>query len=66
MACQDAAFFARFYKEKGLKGGHIILLNPPASGYYDETKRQALEALQAYPGECRQEGESILLMQKNF
>lgn len=50
VARQDAAFFARFYKEKGLKGGHIILLNPPASGYYDETKRQALEALQAYPG----------------
>ena len=24
---QDAAFYASLYKEKGLKGGHIILLN---------------------------------------
>ncbi|MDE6203760.1 MAG: phosphoribosylformimino-5-aminoimidazole carboxamide ribotide isomerase, partial [Lachnospiraceae bacterium] len=50
VARQDAAFFARLYKEKGLGGGHIILLNPSASGYYDETKRQALEALRVYPG----------------
>ena len=32
-----------------LKGGHIILLNPEGSEYYEETKRQALEALRAYP-----------------
>ena len=25
---QDAAFYAEFYKKDGLKGGHIILLNP--------------------------------------
>ena len=28
----------------------MILLNPPSSEYYAETKRQALEALMAYPG----------------
>lgn len=50
VARQDAAFFARLYKEKGLKGGHIILLNPSTSGYYEETKGQALAALRAYPG----------------
>ena len=38
-----------------LKGGHIILLNPPASPYYEETRKQALLALRAFPGECRSE-----------
>lgn len=46
----DAAFYARMYKKDGLKGGHIILLNPAGSDYYEETKRQALGALAAYPG----------------
>ena len=47
---QDAAFFAQFYHEAGLCGGHVILLNPESSEYYEETKRQALAALGAYPG----------------
>lgn len=47
---QDAAFFAQLYKEKRLKGGHIILLNPPGSEYYEKTREQAMEALKAYPG----------------
>lgn len=46
---QDAAFYADFYKEKGITGGHIILLNPVSSPYYIETKKQALMALRAYP-----------------
>lgn len=46
---QDAAFYARLYRDSDIKGGHIILLNPAASEYYAETKRQALEALAAYP-----------------
>ncbi len=46
---QDAAFYAGLYREKGIRGGHIILLNPPSSPYYEETKRQALSALLAYP-----------------
>ena len=46
----DAAWYARQYRKDGLKGGHIILLNPETSPYYKETKRQALEALRAYPG----------------
>lgn len=53
VASQDAAFFARLYKDKGLKGGHIILLNPAASEYYEQTKAQAMEALLAYPGELQ-------------
>lgn len=47
---QDADFFAKLYKEDGLKGGHIILLNPASSPYYEETKRQAKLALSVYPG----------------
>ena len=47
---QEARYYAGLYKRDGLKGGHVILLNPPSSEYYAETKRQALEALMAYPG----------------
>ena len=50
VAEQDASFFARLYRDAGLKGGHIILLNPADSPYYPETKRQAFLALSAYPG----------------
>ena len=47
---KDGAWFARLYREKGLKGGHIILLNPCSSPYYEQTKAQALSALRAWPG----------------
>jgi phosphoribosylformimino-5-aminoimidazole carboxamide ribotide isomerase len=50
VAVQDAAFFAGLYRKYQIKNGHIILLNPADSPYYDETKKQALQALQAYPG----------------
>lgn len=47
---QDASFFAKLYKDAGLKGGHIILLNGHNSEYYEKTKTQALSALKAFPG----------------
>lgn len=47
---QDGAFYANLYKEAGLKGGHIILLNPADSEYYEANCKQALSALQEYPG----------------
>ncbi|MCD7863165.1 MAG: phosphoribosylformimino-5-aminoimidazole carboxamide ribotide isomerase [Lachnospiraceae bacterium] len=47
---RSAADFARLYQEKGLKGGHIILLNAADSVYYPATKEQALAALRVYPG----------------
>lgn len=50
VSSQDAAFFAEFYKKDGIKGGHIILLNPIGSEYYEATKVQAMQALHAYPG----------------
>lgn len=46
---QDAAYYARLYREAGIRGGHIILLNSIDSEYYDATKKQALMALAAYP-----------------
>jgi phosphoribosylformimino-5-aminoimidazole carboxamide ribotide isomerase len=50
VAVQDASFFAGLYRENHIKNGHIILLNPASSPYYEETKNQALKALSAYPG----------------
>ena len=47
---QDAAFYAEYYKNRGLKGGHIILLNAAGTDAYEATKKQALAALRAYPG----------------
>lgn len=47
---QDAPFYARMYQSRGIRGGHIILLNAKDSPYYEETKNQALAALRAYPG----------------
>ncbi len=50
VATQDAAFYADYYKKDGIRGGHIILLNPKGSDYYEATKKQAELALHAYPG----------------
>lgn len=47
---QDGAFYARLYQKYGLAGGHVILLNPASSEYYESTKKQALSALAAWPG----------------
>lgn len=50
VSSQDAAWFAELYRKKGLMGGHVILLNPSASEFFEETKKQALSALKNYPG----------------
>lgn len=50
VATRDADYYAKLYQKKGIKGGHIILLNPATSEYYEATKRQAMKALLAYPG----------------
>ena len=42
---QDAAFYAALYRDSGLQGGHVILLNPEDSPYYQEQKNKALNAL---------------------
>lgn len=46
----DAGYYASLYKQYGLKGGHLILLNKVDSQYYDADVKQALLALDAYPG----------------
>lgn len=46
---QDADYYAEKYKKDELKGGHIVLLNPKNSGYYEATKEQAMLALRTYP-----------------
>ena len=48
-ARQGADYFARLYQKDGLRGGHVILLNPPSSKYYEKTRQQAMKALAAYP-----------------
>lgn len=50
VAQQTAAHFARLYQSKKLAGGHIILLNPVSSEFYEQSKQQAMEALNVYPG----------------
>lgn len=47
---QDAAFYARMYRDAGLRGGHVVLLNGADSPYYEATRQQAFLALGAYPG----------------
>lgn len=49
VAEKDAGYYAELYREKGIKGGHVIMLNPPSSEYYKATREQALKALRAYP-----------------
>lgn len=46
----EADYYAEMYRKDGLTGGHIILLNPAASEYYEATRVQAYLALKAYPG----------------
>ena len=47
---QNAAYYAGLYREAGIRGGHVILLNPEGSAYYEATRKQADEALGVYPG----------------
>ncbi|MCR5338625.1 MAG: phosphoribosylformimino-5-aminoimidazole carboxamide ribotide isomerase [Lachnospiraceae bacterium] len=45
----DAPYYAKLYQEKGIRGGHVIMLNKADSPYYAQTKEQAIAALKAYP-----------------
>lgn len=50
VAEQDASFYADLYKQSGIVGGHIILLNKSGTEYYDADVEQARLALSTYPG----------------
>lgn len=45
-----AADYARMYRERSLKGGHVIILNPAGSEYYQADLTQAAQAFREYPG----------------
>lgn len=49
-ACENADYYAKLYQKDKLRGGHVILLNPTSSEYYEKTKAQAMLALHTYPG----------------
>lgn len=46
----DASWYAGYYRHAGLTGGHVILLNSKDSPYFEETKAQALSALNSFRG----------------
>ena len=50
VAEMDAAFYAKLYKSRSIRGGHVILLNGVGTEGYEKTKEQAFLALSAYPG----------------
>lgn len=50
VAEKDADHYAAVYRDLGLKGGHIILLNSVKEAAYQEDVRQAMGALAAFPG----------------
>lgn len=47
---KDASYYAKLYKNYNLNGGHIIILNHKGSDFYEATKKQAINALEVYPG----------------
>lgn len=47
---KDSVYYAKMYKNDGLTGGHIIQLNSADSEYYQDTRNQAVMALEAYSG----------------
>ena len=50
ISVHDAGWYAGLYKQHQLTGGHIILLNPASSPYYEADVAQARGALSAYDG----------------
>lgn len=50
VSLQDASFYAALYRDAGIRGGHVILLNSSDSPYFEATREQALLALRTYPG----------------
>lgn len=43
-------YYASLYKSHGLSGGHIIILNPEGSQFYEADVKTAADALNAYEG----------------
>lgn len=47
---KDGAYYSDMYYDLGLTGGHVIILNPVGSSFYEDSLKQALSALSAHPG----------------
>lgn len=47
---KDGAFYAKFYKEHNLSGGHVIILNKKGTKEYEASKVTAFSAFKAFPG----------------
>ena len=47
---KGAEFYAELYKNRGLSGGHVIMLDPAGSEFYKDDLRQAYSALEAFRG----------------
>lgn len=50
ISSQDASYYAKMYKEDGLFGGHIIILNKADSSFYKADIAQAEKALKVFEG----------------
>lgn len=50
VSAHDAGFYGKLYKKNQLSGGHVILLNSKDSSYYEADRREAVKALEAFPG----------------
>lgn len=50
VSLQGGEFYGNLYKQKGLEGGHVILLNGKDSPYYEVTKKEGMKALSAFFG----------------
>ena len=47
---KDGDYYGNLFKENGLSGGHVIILNKHGSDYYLEDVKVAEKALKAFPG----------------
>ncbi len=47
---QDGSYYGALYKSRGLTGGHIIILNPAGSEFYEKDLQQAYSALSSFEG----------------
>ncbi len=50
VSTRDASYYAKLYQKNNLYGGHVILLNKFDNPFYNETKKQAMDALKNFPG----------------
>lgn len=50
VSSSDGTFYGELYKKHQLTGGHIIILNPMGSEYYEADCAEAVKALKAFPG----------------